>query len=80
VYDFSGQYTIDSVGATNSYLYFNVNNNSTLINYGSSNLPLSFNSTTYSLSNIPYLSLNKGIKYKITELIQHMCLELKIDI
>jgi hypothetical protein len=28
VYDFSGQYKVDSVGLTNSYVYFNVNNNS----------------------------------------------------
>ena len=67
--DFSGQYTINSVGATNSYIYLDVNNNSNIMSYGaSSSLPLSFNSNanTYLLSNYPYLSLNKGVKYKIT--------------
>ena len=69
--NFSGQYVIDSVGVTSSYVYFNVSNNSTLINYGaSSSLPLQFNATAsnYLLSNIPYLSLNRGIKYKITRI------------
>ena len=68
--DFSGQYKIDSVGLTNSYIYLNVNNNSTLLNYGaSSSLPLKFNEdVSYLLSNVPYLKLNKGIKYKITRI------------
>ncbi len=68
--DFSGQYVVDSVGATNSILTLNVNNNATLISYGASNsLPITFNSSTnYLLSNKPYLKLNKGIKYKITRI------------
>jgi hypothetical protein len=68
--DFSGQYVVDSVGATNSILTLNVNNNATLIAYGASNsLPITFNSSTnYLLSNKPYLKLNKGIKYKITRI------------
>lgn len=69
--NFSGQYTIDSVGATNSYIYLNVNNNKSLINYGaSSSLPLIFNDTssTYLLSNAPYFKLNKGIKFRITRI------------
>ncbi len=72
--NFSGQYTIDSVGITNSYIYLDVNNNVELINYGttssnitSGGLPLPFNSSsTYLLSNYPYLRLNKGVKYRIT--------------
>jgi hypothetical protein len=73
--DFSGQYTIDNIGVVNSYIYLDVNNNTELINYGSSSsnitsggLPLPFNSTasSYLLSNYPYLRLNKGAKYKIT--------------
>jgi hypothetical protein len=73
--DFSGQYTVDNIGFSNSYIYLNVNNNIELINYGSSSsnitnggLPLPFNSTqsTYLLSNYPYLRLNKGVRYKIT--------------
>lgn len=76
--DFSGQYTIDSIGATNSYIYLNVNSNTSLINYGNSasnitvgSLPLPFNSTTtytYILSNVPYLDLNRGMKYRITRI------------
>jgi hypothetical protein len=74
--NFSGQYTIDSIGATNSYIYFNVNNNVELINYGlsssnitSGGLPLPFNSTaSYLLSNYPYLRLNRGYKFKITRI------------
>jgi hypothetical protein len=73
--DFSGQYTIDNIGVVNSYIYLNVNNNTELINYGSSSsnitsggLPLPFNSTasTYLLANYPYFRLNKGVKYRIT--------------
>lgn len=67
---FSGQYSITTVGSTNSYVYFDVNNNPDLISYGASSstgLPLSFNSTaSYLLSNSPYLRLNKGLKYRIT--------------
>lgn len=67
--NFSGQYVIDSVGLTNSYVYFNVSNNVDLVNYGASySLPLTFNGTNYLLSNNPYLKLNKGIKYKITRI------------
>jgi hypothetical protein len=75
--DFSGQYKINSIGLTNSYIYLDVNNNKTLMNYGSSasnivqgGLPLPFNSTTYTylLSNKPYLDLNKGYKYRITRI------------
>jgi hypothetical protein len=72
--DFSGQYKVDSVGLTNSYLYLDVNNNQSLINYGASSsnitsggLPLPFNSSSaYLLSNKPYLNLNKGMKWRIT--------------
>ena len=65
--NFSGQYTISSVGPTNSYVYFDVNNNTELINYGaSSSLPLVFNQFPYLLTNYPYLNLNKGYKYRIT--------------
>ena len=66
--DFSGQYTVSSVGLTNSYVYLDVNSNSTLINYGASaSLPLVFNNnSSYLLSNMPHFKLNKGVKYKIT--------------
>jgi len=66
--DFSGQYTITSVGATNSYIYLDVSQNNTLVSYGaSSSLPLIFNNNTnYLLNNIPYLGLNNGYKFTIT--------------
>jgi hypothetical protein len=66
--DFSGQYTVSSVGLTNSYVYLDVSSKSTLINYGASaSLPLVFNnSSSYLLSNMPHFKLNKGVKYKIT--------------
>jgi len=69
-YNFSGQYEVNSVGTTNSYVYLNVNNNVNLVNYGlSSSLPLTFNgSSSYTLSNIPHLELNKGIKFRITRI------------
>jgi hypothetical protein len=75
LFDFSGQYTIDSVGLTNSYLYLSVNNNPSLISYGSTasnitngGLPLPFNSSSlgYLLANKPYLDLNKGYKFRVT--------------
>ena len=76
--NFSGQYTVDSIGASSSYIYLNVNNNTTLINYGASSsnivsggFPLPFNATSsysYLLSNRPYLDLNKGVKYRITRI------------
>ena len=68
--DLSGQYVIDSVGSTNSYIYLNVNSNDTIINYGASqSLPLTFNSSNnYLLSNIPYLKFNKGFKYRVTRI------------
>lgn len=67
-YNFSGQYQVNSVGTTNSYIYLNVSNNTNLINYGISySLPLIFNnSSDYRLSNVPYLELNKGVKFRIT--------------
>ena len=86
--DFSGQYKIDSVGSTNSYIYLDVTNNQSLINYGSSasninsgGLPLSFNLTasnsTYLLSNKPYLDINKGYRIKITRISQEENVELR---
>jgi hypothetical protein len=58
------------VGVTNSYVYFDVNNNLDLINYGASaSLPLVFNvSGAYLLSNKPKLKFNKGSKYKVTRI------------
>jgi hypothetical protein len=69
VYDFSGQYEVSNiVGSTSSYVYFDVSSNLNLVAYGaSSSLPLTIHSTSSTtLSNIPYFSLNKGLKIQIT--------------
>lgn len=72
VIDFSGQYSINSVGTTNSYIYLDISSNANLVSYGSSySLPLVFNNNSgYLLSNNPYLDLNKGFKFKITRIDQ----------
>lgn len=69
VYDFSGQYIVDSlVGPTSSSVIFDISSNKNLVTYGASqSLPYELHSATYSiLSNAPYFSLNKGKKIKIT--------------
>jgi hypothetical protein len=68
--DFSGQYTIKNIGATNSYIFLDINSNQDLVNYGDEeDFPLVLNSkTNYLLSNIPYFKLNKGFKYRITRI------------
>ena len=69
VYDFSGQYVVDSLtSATSSYVTFDISSNVDLVAYGASaSLPLQFHGTSSSmLSNLPYFSLNKGKKIKIT--------------
>jgi hypothetical protein len=66
--DLSGQYVVDRIGATNSYIYLDVNSNDIIINYGlSQSLPLTLNDpTTYLLSNLPEIKFNKGLRYRIT--------------
>lgn len=69
--DFSGQYKIQNVGATNSYVHLDISTNQTLVNYGASaSLPLKFNAGTWLLSNTPNFRLNKGLKIKITRIDQ----------
>lgn len=71
VYDFSAQYeVVDVVGPTSSYVIFDVNSNNKIKSWGaSSSLPLEINSASASiLSNLPYFSLNKGKKIKITRI------------
>ena len=71
VFDFSGQYKVDSVGgSTSSYIYLNADSNPDLVAYGASaSLPLYIHGTSSTLlSNNPYLSLNKGKKIKITRI------------
>lgn len=69
VYDFSGQYVVDSlVGSTSSYIKLDVSNNTDLTNYViglSQSLPLDM---TTSLSNLPYFTLNKGKKIRVTRI------------
>ena len=66
--DLSGQYVVDRIGATNSYIYLDVNSNDIIINYGlSQSLPLTLNDpTTYLLSNLPEIKFNKGLRYRVT--------------
>lgn len=71
VFDFSGQYKVDSlVGTTSSYIRLNIDNNSDFVAYGSSaSLPLYIHGTSSTLlSNTPYFSLNKGKKIKVTRI------------
>jgi hypothetical protein len=69
IYDFSGQYVVDSLGGlTSSYINLNADSNPDLVAYGASaSLPLYLHGTSSTLlSNTPYFSLNKGKKIKIT--------------
>jgi len=66
IYDFSGQYTVQSVPSVDSYIILDISSNSSLVNYGSTaSLPLTLNQT---LSNFPYFSFNKGKKIRITRI------------
>jgi hypothetical protein len=69
IFDFSGQYRIDSVvGVTSPYVIFDVSNSEGLVAYGASaSLPLEMHGTASTLlSNTPYFDFNKGKKIKIT--------------
>jgi len=75
VYDFSGQYKVDSlVSATSSYVTFDINSSvafSTYTTTNSTSLPMQLHGTSTSLlSNLPYFSLNKGKKILITRVSQ----------
>ena len=68
--DYSNQYTISSVGSTNSYIYLDASKDTNLLQSVNS-LPALINGTASSqLSAIPYIKLNKGVKYKITRVDQ----------
>lgn len=72
-FDFSGQYPVDSLGSTgSSYIMLDVNINSDFIAYGASaSLPLVIHGTSSTLlSNLPYFSLNKGKKIRVTRIEQ----------
>lgn len=69
IFDFSGQYRVDSVvGGTSSYVTFDVSNNEDLVAYGASaSLPIEIHGTSSTLlSNTPYFDFNKGKRIKIT--------------
>jgi len=71
VYDFSGQYKVDSlVGMTSSYVTLDINASDAFSTYTTTNstsLPMQLHGTSSSLlSNHPYFSLNKGKKILIT--------------
>ena len=71
IYDFSGQYTVDSlIGMTSSYVIFDLSSNSKLKSWGASaSFPIQLHSASASiLSNLPYFSLNKGKNIKITRI------------
>jgi hypothetical protein len=75
VYDFSGQYKVDSlVSATSSYVTFDINSSEAFSTYTTTNstsLPLQLHGTSTSLlSNHPYFSLNKGKKILVTRVSQ----------
>ena len=67
VFDFSGQYFVNSVGATNSQLVLDISNNLDFVNFVNVSLPYTLHTQNSSqLSNLPYFSLNKGKKIRIT--------------
>ena len=71
VYDFSGQYVVNSLGGSaSSYIYLDVSSNPDLVSYGvTSSLPITIHgSMSTTLSNIPYFNLNKGRKIKVTRI------------
>jgi hypothetical protein len=67
-YNYSGQYVVSSV--SNKLVTFDISSNLDLSTYADDNtLPLVINGASYSLlSNIPYFTLNKGKKLKITRI------------
>jgi hypothetical protein len=67
VFDFSGQYSVTSVGVTSSIITLDVSVNQDFMDYVSGQLPLTLHSTSSSvLSNLPYLDINKGLMVRIT--------------
>jgi len=68
--NFSGQYKVNRVGVTNSIVFLDISNNKSLVSWSSDKiLPYVFNNPAlYLLSSVPYLKLNKGIKYRITRI------------
>lgn len=68
VYDYSGQYPVI---ANTSFVEFDISSNSSLVNYatGINTYPIVLHGSQSSLlSNIPYFSLNKGKKIRLTRI------------
>lgn len=71
VFNFSGQYKVETVGSTSSQIRIDISNNEDFIAYGEGNLPLSIHTSEESLlSNNPFFSLNKGQIIKLTRISQ----------
>ena len=67
IFDFSGQYEIDSVSG--NIVTLDISNNEDFISYASGSFPLAIHSVSSSLlSNNPYISLNKGLFIRITRI------------
>lgn len=70
VFDFSGQYTVDSLvgGIQSQYVRFDISSNNNFVAFAASqSLPLTIHSPSNSLlSNNPYFSLNKGKRVRLT--------------
>jgi len=49
IFDFSGQYTVDTVSATNSMIYLDITSNQDFVSYGSGQLPLTIHGTSSTL-------------------------------
>lgn len=62
--DFSGQYQITEIDTVNNTITLDLSNNPTVSSYQTSNPTVTILTTL--LSNMPYLGLNKGMKYRIT--------------
>jgi len=73
--DYSGQYVVKSVSSTASTIKFDISNNADLVQYGIStsqlsSYPVEIHGASSSLAALPYLTFNKGVKYRITRVDQ----------
>ena len=67
VIDLSGQYVVDTVSTTTLYINLDITNNPIVTSYGETNITSGVSITLNSvLSNKPYITLNKGVKYRVT--------------
>jgi hypothetical protein len=70
VFDFSGQYTVNSVD-TNSKIKLDISSNQDLISYVGNTIPFYIHQElSTNLSNLPYLGLNKGFLIKVTRMLE----------